>query len=180
MPHPSPVFYSYGLAFDGEYLWTVYEYWHIPYHDDYWKYTTTGSYAGGFMGYGFNWGRRGVTWDGGYIYSDSVSHKTVEKYTNAGTLVATFSMPVTIYADMAYYKRQIWYSNATGLVYGVKLNGSVVASFAAPGGSCAAVGFDGEYLWTADRNKPQYIYKVDIDVVDVNPDSFGKIKGIYR
>jgi len=42
------------------------------------------------------------------------------------------------------------------------------------------VGFDGEYLWTADANSPQYIYKVDIDVVDVAPGSFGKIKGIYR
>jgi hypothetical protein len=55
-----------------------------------------------------------------------------------------------------------------------------VASFAAPGGSCAAVGFDGEYLWTADRNTPQYIYKVDIDVVDVAPASVGKVKALYR
>jgi hypothetical protein len=42
------------------------------------------------------------------------------------------------------------------------------------------VGFDGNYLWTADANRPQYIYKVDIDVVDVEPGSFGKIKGMFR
>ena len=179
LPYPAPLFYSYGLAFDGEYLWTVYDYWHVPYSDDYRRYTTTGSYVGGFGGYGINWGSKAVAWDGEYILSESLDHKIAEKYTTAGTLVATFPMPVAIYSDMAYYKRQLWYSNG-GLVYGVQLNGSVVASFAAPGGSCAAVGFDGEYLWTADKNTPQYIYKVDIDVVDVEPDSFGKIKGIYR
>jgi hypothetical protein len=62
----------------------------------------------------------------------------------------------------------------------MNIAGGLVASFPAPGGSCKAVGFDGEYLWTADANTPQYIYKVDIDVVDVAPASFGKIKGMFR
>ncbi len=177
--YPAPSFYSYGLAFDGEYLWTVYEYWRVPYSDHYRKYTTKGSYVGGFAGYGSSSGRRAVTWDGGYIYSDSVNHKTVEKYTTAGTLVATFPMTVGVGSDMAYYKRQLWYYNAY-LIYGVTLTGSVVASFPAPGGSCAGTAFDGEYLWTVDKNRPQYIYKVDIDVVDVAPASVGKVKALYR
>jgi hypothetical protein len=53
-------------------------------------------------------------------------------------------------------------------------------ALAAPGGSCGAVGFDGEYLWTADKNRRQYIYKVDIDVVDVAAASVGRVKALYR
>jgi len=79
----------------------------------------------------------------------------------------------------AYYNHQIW-AGGGAYVYGMVIGGALVASFPAPGGSVRAVGFDGEYLWTADANIPQYFYKVDIDVVDVEPDSFGKIKGIFR
>ena len=179
LPYPPPIFYSYGLTFDGEYLWTVYEYWHVPYHDNYRKYTTTGSYVGGFWGYGYDWGREAIAWDGEYIFTDSPDHKKVEKYTTAGTLIATFPMTIYIKSDMAYYKRQLWYASGA-FVYGVQLNGSVVASFAAPGGSCAGTAFDGEYLWTVDKNRPQYIYKVDIDVVDVAPASVGRVKALYR
>jgi hypothetical protein len=183
LPYPPPVFYSRGLAFDGEYLWTVYEYWHIPYYDSFRKYTTTGSYAGGFAIH-VNYGPQSeaVAWDGQYLYTDETSPRPyrIGKYTTAGTLVATFPMTVGVGSDMAYYKRQLWYYGGGGLVYGVTLNGSVVASFAAPGGSCAGTAFDGEYLWTADRNTPQYIYKVDIDVVDVAPASVGRVKAIFR
>lgn len=181
-PYPAPSFYSYGLTFDGEYLWTIYQYWRIPYHDDYRKYTTTGSYAGGFslqVWYGPE--SVAVTWDGHHLYTEETSPRPyrISKYTTAGTLVATFPMTVRVGSDMAYYKRQLWYYGG-GLVHGVTLNGSVVASFAAPGGSCAGTAFDGEYLWTVDRNRPQYIYKVDIDVVDVAPASVGKVKALYR
>ena len=88
-------------------------------------------------------------------------------------------MTIDVDNDMAYYKRQLWYCSDS-LIFGVTLNGSIVGSFNAPGGWAVSTAFDGEYLWTADKNMPQYIYKVDIDVVDVEPDSFGKIKGIYR
>jgi len=184
-PYPAPSFYSYGLTFDGEYLWTIYQYWRwgITYHDDYRKYTTTGSYAGGFSLQVWPWAHsKAITWDGKYLYTDELrpGQERIGKYTTAGTLVATFPMTVGVGSDMAYYRRQLWYRSGGGFVHGVTLNGSVVASFPAPGGSCYAVGFDGEYLWTADTNKPQYIYKVDIEVVDVNPDSLGKIKSLYR
>ncbi len=178
----SPAMHSFGLTFDGEYLWTIYEWWHIPYHDSYRKYTTTGSYVGGFwLHINYLPESKAVTWDGQYLYTDETRPppNRIGKYTTAGTLVATFPMTVGVGSDMAYYKRQLWYYGG-GLVYGVTLNGSVVASFAAPGGSCASTAFDGEYLWTADRNTPQYIYKVDIDVVDVAPASVGRVKALYR
>ncbi len=176
----SPAMYSFGLTFDGEYLWTIYEWWHIPYLDDYRKYTTTGSYAGGFWGHLNYWGSQAIAWDGEYILTHFPHRPRAEKYTTAGTLVATFPMAVGVGSDMGYYKRQLWYYGGGGLVYGVTLNGSVVASFAAPGGSCAGTAFDGEYLWTVDKNRPQYVYKVDIDVVDVAPASVGRVKALYR
>jgi hypothetical protein len=80
-----------------------------------------------------------------------------------------------------YYNQQLWAGGDDGYIYGMAIGASTLAgSFAAPGGSCAAVGFDGEYLWTADKNMPQYIYKVDIDVVDVEPASVGKVKALFR
>lgn len=179
----SPTMYSHGLTFDGEYLWTIYEWWHIPYHDSYNKYTTTGSRAGTFwlhVDYGPY--SEAITWDGKYLYTDELRpgpHR-IGKYTTAGTLVATFPMTVGVGSDMVYYNRQLWYYGGGGQVYGVKLKGAVVASFAAPGGSCAGTAFDGEYLWTVDRNRPQYVYKVDIDVVDVAPASVGRVKALYR
>jgi len=181
-PYPAPSVYSYGLTFDGLYLWTIYQEWHAPVsHDVHLKYTTTGSYAGGFGEQSRYYGSIGITWDGEYIWTDGGwFFKRQLKYTTAGTLVATFPMTVDVCSDMAYYKRQLWYYGGWGLVYGVTLNGSVVASFPAPSGSCRAVGFDGEYLWTADRNRPQYIYKVDVEVVGVAPASLGKVKALFR
>ncbi len=180
-PYPAPSVYSYGVTFDGLYLWTIYREWHAPGpFDSHRKYTTTGSYAGGFLEQGLYHWSVGIAWDGGYLWTDGGRFKSQLKYTTAGTLVATFPMTVGVGSDMAYYKRQLWYYGGGGLVYGVTLNGSVVASFPAPSGSCAAVGFDGGYLWTADRNKPQYIYKVDIEVVGVAPASVGKVKALFR
>ncbi len=180
-PYPAPTIYSYGLAFDGEYLWTVYQHYVGPYDEDYYrKYTTTGSYAGGFGQSEAYFGSLGIAWDGEYLYTDeTLTCRNQFKYTTAGSLVATFPMPFRVRSDMAYYKRQLWYCNAH-LIYGVTLNGSVVASFQPPGGSCAGTAFDGEYLWTVDKNTPQYIYKVDIDVVDVAPASAGRVKALFR
>jgi hypothetical protein len=180
-PYPEPTFYSYGLTFDGEYLWTIYQYWRsVGSHDDYRKYTTNGSFAGWFHGHLWYLGSIAVTWDGEYIFTHFPYRPRGEKYTTAGSLVATFPMTVGVYSDMAYYKRQLWYYGGGGLVYGVTLNGSVVASFQPPGGSCAGTAFDGEYLWTVDKNRPQYVYKVDIDVVGVAPASVGRVKALFR
>jgi hypothetical protein len=177
---------AYALTFDGEYLWTIF---HPPVgpvkYDNYAKYTTKGSYAGGFAThrYPLYYPSRAVSWDGQYLWTDErLSEVTAGKYTTAGSLVGTFSVPGKWGTDAAYYNDQLWYGTTYpyDTVFGGVIGGDVVASFAAPGGSCYAVGFDGEYLWTADRNKPQYIYKVDIEVVGVAPASVGKVKALYR
>ena len=178
---------SNGLAFDGTYLWTIYFPLPGPVRYDYYvKYTTTGSEAGHFVAHPLPGYYRSVSvsWDGEYLWTDErLSGKDTKagKYTTAGTLVGTFAVPQVWRTDAAYYNNQLWTASPDNYVYGMNIGASTfVASFPAPGGSCYAVGFDGEYLWTADRNKPQYIYKVDIVVVDVNPDSLGKIKSLYR
>jgi hypothetical protein len=175
-PYPAPSFYSYGMTFDGEYLWTIYQYWRsMGSHDDYRKYTTTGSYAGGFVGHPFYYGSMAVTWSGEHIFTHFPRRPIVEKYTTAGTLVATFPLAVGGGSDWAYYKRQLWSYGVGGLIYGVTLNGSVVASFPAPGGRCHGTAFD-----AIDHQYPQWVYKVDIDVVGVAPASVGRIKALFR
>ena len=176
---------SSGLAFDGQYLWTIYYQPSGPVRTDHYvKYTTTGSETGAFgIHYGYAGLSRSVSWDGQYLWTDEHRYTPTKagKYTTAGSLVGTFAMAPNWRTAAGYYNRQLWAGGGDGYIYGMSILGaSVVGSFPAPGGSCRAVGFDGEYLWTADANTPQYIYKVDIDVVDVEPGSFGKIKGIYR
>jgi hypothetical protein len=178
---------AYALAFDGVYLWTIF---HQPVgtikYNHYVKYTTNGSEAGHFVAHPFPIYDLSVSisWDGEYLWTDERSsgeETKAGKYTTAGSLVGTFAVPQAWRTDAAYYNNQLWTGGPNDNVYGMNIGASTfVASFAAPGGSCAAVGFDGEYLWTADRNKPQYIYKVDIEVVAVAPASVGKIKTLYR
>ncbi len=179
---------AFGLTFDGVYLWTVF---HqpvgTPKYDHFAKYTTAGSLVDAFWTHNYNYyySSIAVTWDGEYLWTDEYLREKNKpdagKYATTGTLVATFTVAGVWGTDAAYYNNQLWTGGPDNYVYGMNVGASTyVASFAAPGGSCGAVGFDGEYLWTADKNTPQYIYKVDIDVVDVEPGSFGKIKGLYR
>ncbi len=178
---------SNALAFDGTYLWTIYFPLPGPVRYDYYvKYTTTGSEAGHFVAHPLPGYYRSVSisWDGEYLWTDetlSGKETNAGKYTTAGSLVGTFAVPQVWRTDAAYYNNQLWTGGPNNYVYGMNVGSSTfVASFPAPGASCYAVGFDGEYLWTADRNTPQYIYKVDIDVVGVAPASAGRIKALYR
>ncbi len=176
---------SYGLAFDGIYLWTIYhQRVGLDKCDHYVQYTTNGSVASVFWAhkYPLYYPSRGVSWDGQYLWTDERLGETkAGKYTTTGTLIGTFSVAGVWRTDAAYYNNQLWTGGPGNYIYGMNVGASTfVASFAAPGGSCRAVGFDGEYLWTADRNTPQYIYKVDIDVVDVAPASVGRVKALYR
>ena len=179
---------SYGLAFDGIYLWTIY---HqpvgIPKYDHYVKYTTNGSVASVFWAHKYPLynSSKSISWDGQYLWTyeklASQSKYDAAKYTTTGTLIGTFTVPGVWRTDAAYYNYQLWTGGSSGYVYGMNIGaGTLVGSFDAPGGSCGAIGFDGEYLWTADKNTPQYIYKVDIDVVDVAPASVGRVKALYR
>jgi hypothetical protein len=173
---------SSGLAFDGEYLWTVHHQFQWPCEDVYTKYTTNGSRVSFFTIHGPGYfSSVSLSWDGQYLWTDERLGTVIKagKYTTAGSLLGTFAMPSGWGTAGAYYNHQIW-AGGGAYIYGMNIAGALVASFPAPGGSVRAVGFDGNYLWTADANKPQYFYKVDIDVVDVEPGSFGKIKGIYR
>ncbi len=176
-----------ALTFDGTYLWTIF---HQPVgtiiYDHYVKYTTTGSEVGVFEAHRIPPYSRSisVSWDGQYLWTDEKpkgSGTRAGKYTTIGSLVGTYAVPQVWRTDAAYYNNQLWTGGPDNYVYGMNVGASTwVASFPAPGGSCYAVGFDGEYLWTADKNTPQYIYKVDIDVVDVAPASVGRVKALYR
>ncbi len=178
---------AFALTFDGTYLWTIF---HQPVgtiiYDCYVKYTTTGSFAGDFVTHNqiYYYPSIAVSWDGQYLWTDETrkgSEIRAGKYTTTGTLVGTFAVGSVWGTDAAYYNNQLWTGGPNNYVYGMNIGASTfVASFAAPGGSCRAVGFDGDYLWTADRNRPQHIYKVDIDVVDVAPASVGRVKALYR
>jgi hypothetical protein len=65
-------------------------------------------------------------------------------------------------------------------MYNVTTSGSVVASFPVPGGGEAAgTTFDGQYLWLINDTN-NWVYQIDIDVVGMNPGSFGKIKALFR
>jgi hypothetical protein len=174
---------AYGLAYD---LWTVF---HQPVgtiaYDWYVKYTTTGSFASDFGAHDYflYYSSVSVSWDGQYLWTEEKpkgSGISAGKYTTAGSLVGTFAIAPNWNTAAGYYNHQLWAGGNDGYIYGMAIGASTLAgSFAAPGGSCAAVGFD-EYLWTADKNTPQYIYKVDIDVVDVAPASVGRVKALYR
>jgi hypothetical protein len=159
-----------GLAFDGEYLWysdpdPVGGYWYV-------RLTTTGSRVGFcFEGYG----DPGVAWEPpAYLWVGPL------KITTTGSLVASFEPPFYLGDDLAWYGHYLWNGGPDDRVYEISTQGSVIASFPVPGGAAAGgMTFDGDYLWLVNATAG-WAYQVDIDVVGVNPGSFGKIKGLYR
>jgi hypothetical protein len=163
--------YSYirALTFDGEYLW--YSSHRLGESYIYARITTNGSWVSAF---GAGWLGPGVTWESPCLWCGPA------KFTTAGSLVASFNPPFKLATDLGWYGHKLWVGGPGNYMYNVTTNGSVVASFAVPaGGEAAGTAFDGQYLWLAnDTNK--WVYQVDIDVVGMNPGSFGKIKGLYR
>jgi len=159
-----------GLTFDGEYLWFSdsqpvggYEYQRL---------TTTGTYVSRFFkGYG----DPGVAWEPPrYLWVGPM------KVTTTGSTVATFKPPFYLGGDLAWYGHYLWYGGGDRYYYQLTTRGSIVATFAVPGNSPAGgTTFDGNYLWLVNPTAG-YVYQVDIDVVGMNPDSMGKIKGLYR
>ena len=159
-----------GLTFDGEYLWFSgsqpvggYEYQRL---------TTTGTYVSRFFkGYG----DPGVAWEPPrYLWVGPM------KVTTTGSTVATFKPPFYLLGDLAWYGHYLWTGGETRDYYQLTTKGSVVASFPVPGGPGAGgTAFDGNYMWLVSGGN-RWVYQVDIDVVGMNPGSFGKIKGLYR
>jgi hypothetical protein len=158
-----------GLTFDGTYLWYS---WKHPQESYYYKKTTTtGSYAGVFGAGGFG---PGVTWESPYLWCGPA------KFTTGGSFVASFNPPFTLGSDLGWYGHKLWLGGPGNRMYNVTTNGSVVASFPVPaGGEAAGTTFDGQYLWLINATN-NWVYQIDIDVVGMNPGSFGKIKGLYR
>jgi hypothetical protein len=165
--------YSYirGLTFDGEYLW--FSWWDLTWGYSYTRLTTTGSYVSHFSGLPSRFGPGG-TWESPYLWCGT------GKFTTGGSLVASFNPPFTLATDLGWYGHKLWCGGPGNYVYNVTTSGSVVASFPVPGGGEAAgTTFDGQYLWLINDTN-NWVYQIDIDVVGMNPGSFGKIKGLYR
>jgi hypothetical protein len=163
--------YSYigGLTFDGEYLW--YSWGDIVLEYDYTRITTNGSVISYFGAGGFG---PGVTWENPYLWCETA------KCTTTGSFVASFKPPFPLRTDLGWYGHKLWVGGPGNHMYNVTTKGSVVASFPVPaGGEAAGTTFDGNYLWLINATN-NWVYQIDIDVVGMNPDSFGKIKGLYR
>ena len=170
-----PMSYGYwhGITYDGQYLWTL---WLRDFESNaaIERWTTTGSRVSFFSLY---CGQRGLAWESPYLWVGRY------KVTTSGSVVSTLWPPVYV-LEPAWYGHHLWTGNY-GHPYVYKItttgNGTVVASFRVPGGGDYAGGmtFDGNYLWLV-AHSVGYCYQVDIDVVDVAPGSFGKVKAIYR
>lgn len=158
-----------GLTFDGVYLW--YSSAHPTQSIYYYQLTTNGSLVNWFGAGSFG---PGVTWESPYLWCGPA------KFTTAGSFVASFRAPFGLATDLGWYGHKLWVGGPGNRMYNVTTNGSVAASFPVPaGGEAAGTTFDGQYLWLINATN-HWVYQVDIDVVGMNPGSFGKIKGLFR
>jgi hypothetical protein len=136
----------------------------------YHRITTTGSFVSRFGGPGYP----GVTWENPYLWCGPV------KVTTGGSFVASFKPPFKMVTDQGWYGHKLWCGGPGNRMYNITTRGSVVASFPVPAaGTAAGTTFDGQYLWLINRDN-KWVYRIDIDVVAVDPGSMGKIKGLYR
>ena len=160
-----------GLTYDGEYLWMSDSYPGPGGGYEYDRLTTTGSYVSRFIaGYdpGLAWEPPRYLWAGHF------------KVTTTGSFVGSFKLPFYLGSDLAWYGHYLWNGGPNDRVYKISTAGSVLACFPVPGSAAAGgMTFDGNYLWLVNPTAG-YVYRVDIDVVGVDPGSFGKIKGLYR
>jgi hypothetical protein len=159
-----------GATFDGEYLWCSRHRSSPVDNDEILRYTTTGSYVSNIwlpQGPGLAISAAGLTWDHGYIWNSSY------KLTTTGSIVASFTP--YLWPDLAWVGHYLWAGNKK-----YTTTGSFVASFAMlNNGTAAGTTFAGEYMWVADNGK-KWCYKIDIGVVDVEPESLGRVKAVYR
>jgi hypothetical protein len=123
----------------------------------------------------------GITWDGTYLWwlgADDVFRQC----DSSGSVIRTFTAsPITNGRDLGWDGRYLWCPDSTlDYVYSLTTDGSIVASFRAPGGLTYGCAYDGEYLWVTDIGTPRYAYRIDLGYTNVAPASFGKIKATFR
>ncbi|MGD8719315.1 MAG: hypothetical protein PVH29_10895 [Candidatus Zixiibacteriota bacterium] len=122
---------------------------------------------------------------------DQVYYKDLLTGSNYG-----FFTPTHEVYDLAWdYKNQIiWAGGVTDVVYGYNAIGSLVASFTVPAVAPVGLTYYPSYLWVGTTVGSHYIWKVhcpydpelnpdppDIDSnVNIEPESMGKIKAMYR
>lgn len=159
--------YHEGAAYDGHYLWIGIRYWSRSFFN---RYTTTGSYVSGFD---TNLEFAGMTWDGSYL---RIGART---YTTNGSFLSSFNWGNTGASDMAWYHGYLWYRGNSGYIYQRRDAGPIVGSFPEPAGNhISGITFDGQYLWAVAYYG--WCYKIDVDVVDIEPGSLGRVKSVYR
>jgi hypothetical protein len=153
-----------GATWDGAYLWST---WAVVNYDvSFTRYTTTGSRVGGFRLNPGQEGTAGLAWENDGLWC------TNRKYNTTGSVVGSFPAPFNLY-DLAWDGHYLWSGNKQ-----LTTAGSFVQSFAPPvSGIPHGTTFDGNYLWIT---MGRWAYQVDIDVVGINPGSYGKIKSLYR
>jgi hypothetical protein len=153
-----------GATWDGAYLWST---WAVVSYDvSFTRYTTTGSRVGRFRSDPGGGGSAGLAWENDGLWCEGTKYNTV------GSIIASFRVPFSL-GDLAWDGHYLWSGNKQ-----LTTTGSFVQSFAPPAvGTPSGTTFDGNYLWI---NMGRWTYQVDIDVVGINPGSFGKIKSLYR
>ena len=174
----SPV--HFGAEFDGKYYWgsDLFQQKYV------YRFTTQGSTISSFpVPY-----PSGIAWDGSQLWIISLySNGTVRRYTTAGSLMGSFRVaPLSYGWDMAWDGKYLWCaSRPTGggpyYIFRFTTQGSVLASFAAPGTHTTGCGCDGRYLWLSDNSGARHVYQVDAGLTpNVVPASVGGIKALFR
>jgi hypothetical protein len=163
-----------GATFDGRYLWVSEKLDEPkPQRVFFTRYTRQGSVVGIFSHCPWPGYDAGLAWAKGYLRADNYVLGT------SGSIVRTFRAPFYLH-DLAWDGRYLWSARWSDFYMCRFTNrGSVVASFKVPGGTYESSGaaFDGSYLWLINKG---WAYRVDIDVIPVEPVSLGKVKAIFR
>lgn len=172
----SPV--QFGAEFDGTYYWgaDLFQQKYV------YRFTTQGSTISSFAAPDPS----GIAWDGSRLWVMSLYGGTVRQYTTGGSVVSSFNVaPINAGYDMAWDGSYLWCANrpsaGPNYIFRFTTQGSVVASFAAPGTFTTGCGCDGRYLWLSDNSGTKRVYRVDAELTPhVAPASVGRVKALFR
>jgi len=120
-----------------------------------------------------------------YVYQSYLT--TIYVSTTTGSLINSFTVQNTYSRDLAwdYGNRWIWYGNYNDeYVYGMTVNGSIMASWRVPNGvsNPEGIAYYGEYLYVdIASTTPNYIWVYHCpNIAAVTPASWGRIKATFR